>query len=113
LLPADSTQRWVEYLEALEANVARGWSLLDPDRGPDVGSDGELTPVELVDVQAPGGVDQCPMALQERALAVLHTISELELAIVNRQHEVARQLQQRPQLPAPADRVGWGLSIRM
>jgi hypothetical protein len=99
---------WLEYLSALEANVARGWNLLESDRpaGPELAA-------ELADVDIPDGLAPCPEPLQARAVEVLRAIGELEAAIVSRQQELARQLQQRPQLPVARDRVGWGLSIRM
>jgi methionine aminopeptidase len=97
---------WDVYLAALEANVERGWELLASG-----GLDG-MTP----DAVIPASVvpeTPCPAGLLHRATEALRRVSELELAVDNRMHEVARELQRRPSLPPAPPRVGWGLSIRM
>ncbi len=96
---------WPEYLGALETGVARAWELLESRSDGDLGS--VLTEATAIPAEA------CPDGLQARALEVLRQINDVEGAIVNRQQELARELQRRPAAPAPADRVGWSVSLEM
>ena len=98
---------WDEYLSVLELNVEEAWRLLT-SRGD--GSDGAS---EGSDSGPTAPAEPCPDGLRPRAVEVLRQIHEVETAIINRQQEVARDLQRRPVAPAARDRVGWSLSIEM
>jgi hypothetical protein len=98
---------WLGYMEALEANVERGWALLS-----DPATLAEKDDV-LIDIAPSPDLGPCPPELNERGLKLLADIDALERAILNRQEELARELQRRPASQASRDRVGWGLSINM
>jgi len=98
---------WTEYLSVLEDNVEEAWSLLE-SRG-----DGSTDGTSASDTEPTVPAEPCPDGLRPRAIEVLRQIHEVEAAIINRQQEVARDLQRRPVTPAARDRVGWSLSIEM